>query len=84
MVLELDDIRVRDGLGFNGAQYGRRSLVNSANIERGGAGDSRDGEGKNAPHDDEAAERSGKGSVTVYLRLGKRKRECTKNPLPSK
>lgn len=61
VVLELDDVRVRDGISINGAQDGGGPLMDSANAERGGTGDGGQGESEGGPHDDEAAARSGKG-----------------------
>lgn len=53
MVLELDDVRVWDGLGIDGAEDGSGLVVDCADAERGSAGDSRHREGESGLHGDE-------------------------------
>jgi hypothetical protein len=53
MVLELDDVRVWDGLGIDGAEDGSSLVVDGADAEGGSAGDSRHREGESGLHGDE-------------------------------
>jgi hypothetical protein len=53
VVLELDDVRVWDGLGIDGAEDGSGLVVDGADAERGSAGDSGHGKSESGLHDDE-------------------------------
>lgn len=64
VVLELDDVRVWDGLGIDGAENGSGLVMDSADAERGSAGDSGHGESESGLHDDETR----KARDCVYLR----------------
>lgn len=59
VVLELDDVRVRNGLGLDGAEDGSGPVMDGADAERGSVGDSRQGESEGGSHDDETAKRRG-------------------------
>lgn len=52
VVLELDDVIVRNGVGLNIAEDGSRALVDGANLERAGLGDGRYRESDDGPHND--------------------------------
>lgn len=53
VVLELDDVGIGDGIGLNGAENGSRALVNGANLESAGLGNSGHGESDSGSHCDE-------------------------------
>lgn len=75
MVLELDDVRVWDGLGIDGAQDRSGLVVDGADAEGGSAGDSRHREGESGLHGDERRndELKRQSLCLVYLRLKDRK-----------
>ena len=50
VILELDDVRIRDGLGINGVEDGSRAVVDGLDGERGSLGDSGHGESERSPH----------------------------------
>jgi hypothetical protein len=52
VVLELDDVGVGDGVGLDGAQDGRGTIVDSLDAELGGLSHSGHGEGDDAAHCD--------------------------------
>lgn len=53
VILELDDVRVRNGIGVDGAQDRSCAIVNGLDAEakRGGLGNRRSGESESAAHD---------------------------------
>jgi hypothetical protein len=66
MVLELDDVRVWDGLGIDGAEDGSGLVVDCADAERGSAGDSRHREGESGLHGDERRNDEAEGTKLVF------------------
>lgn len=65
VVLELDDVRVGDDIGVNGAENGSRSLVDSLGAEC-RLSDSRHGEGEDSLHDGSDDARSQTEGVWLY------------------
>lgn len=53
VVLELDDVGIGDGIGLHGAENGSRVLVDGANLESAGLGNSGHGESDSGPHRDD-------------------------------
>jgi hypothetical protein len=58
VVLELDDVRVWDGLGIDGAEDGGSLIVDGADAEGGSAGDSGHGQSEDGLHGDEARKKT--------------------------
>lgn len=77
VVLELDDVGVGDGVGLDGAQDGRGTIVDGLDAELGGLSHSGHGEGDDAAHCDGKRsllcfETEREGKAMVYLRLENR------------
>ncbi|KAI6764450.1 hypothetical protein HG530_008239 [Fusarium avenaceum] len=58
VVLELDDVRVWDGLGIDGAEDGGSLVVDGADAEGGSAGDSGHGQSEDGLHGEEARKKT--------------------------
>jgi len=75
VVLELDDVRVRNGLGLDGAEDRSGPVMDGADAERGSVGDSRQGESEGGSHDDETArDEAAKAEVGLRATQGRDKK----------
>lgn len=75
VVLELDDVRVRNGLGLDGAEDRSGPVMDGTDAERGSVGDSRQGESEGGSHDDETArDEAAKAEVGLRATQGRDKK----------
>lgn len=75
VVLELDDVRVRNGLGLDGTEDGSGPVMDGTDAERGSVGDSRQGESEGGSHDDETARNEAAKAEVVLRATQGRERE---------